>query len=124
MSIGSINSLYSFQKPFGSNVYSGANVGASKSVSIFGQSSNGNNQNASKVDFNSSIFNTKIDFKETAGLNPFSSVNAATKSVSGVSPVHAKENYMNGLAPSDNLQGVYAGQLNGKANILNQIAIA
>ena len=122
MGIGSINSINAFQKPFGTNVYSGSSVNSSNSVSIFGQNSNRNNQNTSSVDFNSSIFN-KIDFNPSSGLNPFSSVNS-TSSVSGVSPVNAKQNYMNGLAPSDNLQNVYAGQLNGKANILNQIAIA
>lgn len=121
MGINSINSINSFQKPFGMNVRSAGGVQPSNSVSIFGQNQR-NNQKSAPIDFNSSIFG-QVDVKPASGLNPFSRVNESSK-VSGVSPVHAKQNYMNGLAPADNLQNVYAGQLNGKANILNQIAIA
>lgn len=119
MSIG-INSINPFQKAYTANLYAGS-VSASQSSSIFSQNQNGNNQ-VSSVDKNSSIFN---QFKvETTGLNPFASVNQAKSPVEGVAPVNARENYRNGLAPSSDLQNVFAGQYNGKANFLNQIAIA
>ncbi len=123
MSIGSINSITPFKKPFGTNVYGGVNIHAVQTGSIFGQG--GNNQGSAKaIDKNSSIFNTNMNINSVSGLNPFSSVNKTTTGVSGVSPIHARENYRNGLAPSDNLQQVFAGNYKGKTNILNQIAIA
>jgi len=123
MGINAINSINAFQKPFGMNVHSAGAFQPSNSVSIFGGQNQNNNQKSAPIDFNSSIFGQIDNIKSASGLNPFSKVNEASK-VSGISPVNAKQNYMNGLAPSDNLQNVYAGMLNGKANILNQIAIA
>lgn len=125
MGIGAINSINPFMKKptYGVGMYAGGQNPAAQSVSIFGQNSNKNNQNFSDLKVNQSIFNTNLDLKKVDGLNPFASVNSASK-VSGVSPINAKANYMNGLAPADNLQNVYAGKLNGKINILNQIAIA
>lgn len=123
MGIDAINSINPYKKPYGVNqsIFGGANY--QPSVSIFGQNQNNNNNNNSRVDFGTSIFNTNINVPKNTGLNPFASVNSNSK-IGAVSPVNAKQNYMNGLAPADNLQNVYAGKLNGKVNILNQIAIA
>ena len=123
MAIGSLNSINPFQKAYGANLFAAGSVNYVQTGSIFGQGNN-NQNSSSKIDSNKSIFDTKIDLTSVSGLNPFASVNATTKAVKGVAPVHARENYRNGLAPADNLQNVYAGQINGKANILNQIAIA
>ena len=120
MGIGAINSINPFNKAYGASLYAPA-VNPVSSASIFGQN---NNNNSSKIDSNQSIFDTKIDFNpKTSSVNPFASVNKVNP-FAGIAPTHAKENYRNGLAPSSDLQGVYAGMLNGKANILNQIAIA
>lgn len=121
MSLG-INSINPFQKAYTASMYAGS-VSTAQSSSIFSQNQNGNNQaSVSSIDKNSSIFN---QFKvETTGLNPFASVNQVKSPVEGVAPVNARENYRNGLAPSSDLQNVFAGQYNGKANFLNQIAIA
>ena len=120
MGIGAINSINPFNKAYGASLYAPA-VNPVSSASIFGQN---NNNNSSKIDSNQSIFDTKIDFNpKTSSINPFASVNKVNP-FAGIAPVNAKENYRNGLAPSSDLQGVYAGMLNGKANILNQIAIA
>ena len=121
MAIGSLNSINPFQKAYGANLFAAGSVTPVQTGSIFGQN---NNQNTPTLNKDDSIFNTKIDLTSVSGLNPFASVNNVNKAIKGVAPVHARENYRNGLAPADNLQNVYAGQLNGKANILNQIAIA
>ena len=123
MSISSLNSINPFQKAYAANLYATGSVNSVQTGSVFGQGNN-NQNSSSKIDSNKSIFDTKIDLTSVSGLNPFASVNATTKAVNGVAPVHARENYRNGLAPADNLQNVYAGQVNGKANFLNQIAIA
>lgn len=125
MGIGAINSINPFQKAYGASLFAGGSSRAVQSASIFGQNNNNNNQNSTQaIGKNSSIFNTNIDINSVSGLNPFASVNKTTQAISGVSPVHARDNYRNGLAPADNLQNVFAGNYNGKANILNQIAIA
>ncbi len=122
MSLG-INSINPFQKAYGANIFAGSSVSGAQSTSIFSQNQNNNKQTSvSSIDRNSSIFN---QFNvEATGLNPFASVNKVQTPVQGVAPVNARENYRNGLAPSSDLQNVYAGHYNGKANILNQIAIA
>lgn len=56
------------------------------------------------------------------GAIPFGGLTGRTESP--VAPAEAKQNYQNGLAPLSNLQNVYAGEINGKENILNQIGIA
>ena len=123
MSLG-INSVNPFQKAYGASMFAaGGSVAATQSTSIFSQ--NQNNQKQTSVyplDRDTSIFN-QFNVQAT-GLNPFASVNKVKSPVQGVAPVNARENYRNGLAPSSNLQNVFAGQYNGKANILNQIAIA
>ena len=123
MAIGAINSINPFSKAYGASMFAPA-VNPVRSASIFGQNSNNNNSSSFNTSVNTSVFDTKIDFNpKTSSVNPFASVNK-TNPFAGIAPVSAKENYRNGLAPSSDLQGVYAGMLNGKANILNQIAIA
>lgn len=121
MSLGSINSISPFSKPFGMNVSSGSAVRPIGQGSIFGE---GQSKGA-PVSKNSSIFGSdfNININSVSGVNPFSSVNK-TSPMAGIAPSHARENFRNGLAPSDDLQNVYAGSYNGKPNILNQIAIA
>ena len=122
MSLG-INSVNPFQKAYGANLFAGGSVAASQSTCIFSQNQNNTNQSSvSPLDRDTSIFNKFT--VEATGLNPFASVNNVKSPVQGVVPVNARENYRNGLAPSSDLQNVFAGQYNGKANILNQIAIA
>ena len=102
----------------------GGVAGVALKDKILGDNNQNNNKqtSVSSIDRNSSIFN---QFNvEATGLNPFASVNKVQTPVQGVVPVNARENYRNGLAPSSDLQNVYAGHYNGKANILNQIAIA
>lgn len=122
MGINSINSINPFLKPFGANVYGGSATRAISQASIFGQNNGGNEGSAKAV--GSSIFNTNINVGAVTGTNPFAAVGKVSNPFAGITPAHAKENYRNGLAPADNLQNVYAGTYNGKANILNQIAIA
>lgn len=119
MSLGSINSISPFAKPFGMNVSSASAVRPVGQGSIFGEEQS----KGSPVNRSSSIFGSDININSVSGINPFSSVNK-TSTMSGVVPSHARENFRNGLAPSDDLQNVYAGSYNGKPNILNQIAIA
>ena len=122
MGINAINNINPFQKPFGTNVYGKVNFHPAEQNNIFAQN---NKQGSSKgIGSDLSIFNSNFDVKSVSGLNPFASINKTTTGISGVSPIHARENYRNGLAPSDNLQNVYAGNYNGKPNFLNQIAIA
>lgn len=123
MSLG-INSVNPFQKAYGASMFAaGGSVAATQSTSIFSQNQNNQKQTSvSPLDRDTSIFN-QFNVQAT-GLNPFASVNKVKSPVQGVAPVNARENYRNGLAPSNNLQNVFAGQYNGKANILNQIAIA
>lgn len=120
MSLG-INSINPFQKAYGASMFAGS-VSTTQSSNIFSQNQNDNKSTVSSIDKNSSIFN-QFNVQST-GLNPFASVNKTQSPVQGVAPVNARENYRNGLAPSSDLQNVFAGQYNGKANILNQIAIA
>lgn len=119
MSLGSINSISPFSKPFGMNVSSASAVRPIGQGSIFGEGQS----KGSPVSSNSSIFGSDFNINSISGVNPFSSVNK-TFPMAGIAPSHARENFRNGLAPSDDLQNVYAGSYNGKPNILNQIAIA
>lgn len=118
MAIGSVNSINPFQKALGANFFQTGAVKPLSSASIFGQ-----NQNKEDLNVNSNIFDTKIDKINVSG-NPFAAIGKVQESLKGVAPVNARQNYENGLAPSTDLQNVYAGSYKGKANILNQIAIA
>lgn len=125
MGIG-LNSINPFNKAYAASMFAaGGSARPVQSTSIFSQNNGGNNQQqtTSSIDRNASIFGN-VQLGATSGLNPFASVNKVKSPVSGVSPVNAQANYRNGLAPADNLQNVFAGNYKGKANILNQIAIA
>ena len=63
-----------------------------------------------------------VGSKSSQGSIPFGQLSQGPSA--SIAPANAKENYMNGLAPSSNLQNVYAGEYNGKPNMLKQIGIA
>lgn len=118
MAIGSINSINPFQKTLGANFFQAGSVKPISSASIFGQGQNNQDLNVKQ-----NIFDTKVGSVKVSG-NPFATVGKIQEQLKGIAPANARSNYENGLAPSADLQNVYAGTYNGKANILNQIAIA
>lgn len=123
MAIGAIGAINPFKKAMAANMFAAQQVNpAQQQTNIF---AGNNEQNFRPIDKDASIFGAAgVQGGNVSGLNPFASVNQVTKPVEEISPVGAKENYSNGLAPSSDLQNVYNGMYKGKPNILNQIAIA
>lgn len=67
--------------------------------------------------------NQKIGETQAQPIN-FGQLTKQPETQEAIAPPNAKQNYENGLAPLSVLQNVYAGEYNGKENILNQLGIA
>jgi hypothetical protein len=122
-----VNGLSLFKNPYLNQYNAGfqggnSSVNNQQSLNPFSQNNTNEKFNPDLLNKDTSVFNL-YNVDGISGANPFSGVSTA-QPVSGVAPVNAQANYQNGLAPSDDLQDVYAGKYKGKPNILNQIAIA